>query len=197
MLYKQLQNPLIRSEFCLESILVFFFILCCFIFLKNHPGLCKEVQLSLVLPGRHRKIEWQKHWHSFQFWFPKVKKKKSGKPYLPSVNCKVNIALKVFPYYRFSYWRREQHGWEERWGLKVSFWNFPKAHITLNVQEPQAPSRTSVMTTFMPTCDFFATLDHFRWPEDDATLWERPAYKCVQAGQCLLTLICGSEGQVR
>ena len=81
--------------------------------------------------------------------------------------------------------------------MKVSFLRYLEAPITLAVQEPQVPSRPSVMATFMPMSDFSATLDHFRWPEDDATLWEPPAYNGLGVGQRLLTLICGSKDQAR
>ena len=66
--------------------------------LKKNPGLYKGVQLSLLLPGRHRKIKYLNQNIGFRFNAGSLKLTKSGKLHLPSVNSKVNIALSVSLY---------------------------------------------------------------------------------------------------
>lgn len=104
-------------------------------------------------------------------------------------------SVSLFPICVVTGAENSMHGRDDK--SEVSFLCYLEPPVSLQVYEPQIPSRPPVMTTFMTRSDFFATVDRFQWAEDDVTLWEQPAYKCLEVGQCLLTLICGSEDQVR
>lgn len=122
-----------------------------------------------------------------------------------SVNCKMNISLKVF-LYSLPVWplmlRTAWMGGKLRVDSFPSELSFPpefprvKAPITPKVWEPQVPSHPSVMPCSCPMSDFFATLNYF-WGLRMMQFCGSRKLSLPEHWQLLLALICGSKNQVR